>query len=196
MKKQFFRKTIALSIILCSAYLLANAQAPSIKWQKTIGGSGADANNFGKITVLSDGSYMMVGSTFSSDGTFSFNNGNENAFVIKFNQNGHVIWAKTYGGSDADILNGVVENKDGTFMIAGYTYSNDGDVSGNHGDRDAWVIKISSKGKLLSSHCYGGSGDDVATDMIKTPGNTYTFAGWSFSNDGDEVVIMVVRMLG
>ena len=185
MKNPLLVKSLALSIMLCSAILFSNAQAPNIKWQKTIGGSGADANNFGKITELSNGCYMMVGSTFSTDGTFSSNNGNENAFVIKFNSSGHVLWAKTYGGSDADMLNGVVENNDGTFTIAGYTYSNDGDVSGNHGDRDAWLIKISSKGNLLSSHCYGGSGDDVATDMIKTPGNTYTFSGWSFSNDGD-----------
>ena len=27
-------------------------------------------------------------------------------------------------------------------MVAGYTISNDGDVSGNHGTRDAWVVKL------------------------------------------------------
>jgi hypothetical protein len=30
------------------------------------------------------------------------------------------------------------------FMVSGFTYSNDGDVSGNHSNgSDAWVIKLS-----------------------------------------------------
>lgn len=185
MKKQFVKHAIVLCIIFCSSNLIAEAQAPNIQWQKAIGGSADDANNFGKITVLKHGGYLLVGSTFSTDGDFSSNTGDENAFIVKFNSSGNIIWERTYGGSAADILNGVVENSDGTFMIGGYTYSNDGDVSGNHGDKDAWVIKISANGTLLSQHCYGGSGEDMITDMIKTSGNTCTFSGWTTSVDGD-----------
>jgi len=31
---------------------------------------------------------------------------------------------------------------DGSYIIAGYTFSNDGDVSGNHGNADLWIVKL------------------------------------------------------
>ncbi|MCK9236454.1 MAG: T9SS type A sorting domain-containing protein, partial [Acholeplasmataceae bacterium] len=28
------------------------------------------------------------------------------------------------------------------YIVAGYSYSNDGDVSGNHGNSDYWIVKL------------------------------------------------------
>ena len=34
-------------------------------------------------------------------------------------------------------------------VLAGYSSSNDGDVSGNHSSYDIWVVKISDTGKVI-----------------------------------------------
>ena len=44
--------------------------------------------------------------------------------------------AKSYGGSNEDWATDVKQTTDGGYVIAGYTVSNDGDVSNNHGSDD------------------------------------------------------------
>lgn len=41
-----------------------------------------------------------------------------------------------YGGSEGDYLSSVVATNDGDYIAVGATYSNNGDVSGVHGDSD------------------------------------------------------------
>jgi hypothetical protein len=182
MKKQFFTKTIALSILLCSAYLLTNAQAPSIQWQKCIGGSGDEFTQ--GIAKLSDGNYLSFGNTNSTDGDFNASQGSSDAFLVKSDAQGNIIWKKTYGGSGDDNFNSVIEN-DGGLIVLGTTSSNDGQVHGNHGENDVWMVRLNHNGKLLSQHCFGGSGDDWAASIFKTDNGKLVFCGGTNSNDGD-----------
>jgi hypothetical protein len=81
-----------------------------------------------------------------------------------------------------------------SFTIAGWTESNDGDVSGKHGSqdldvsRDAWIFAINATGshEVLWQKCYGGTDDDEAKSIILSPdGTSLVVAGYSASNDGD-----------
>jgi hypothetical protein len=49
---------------------------------------------------------------------------------------------KTYGGSGIDVLTSIAVRWDGSFVTAGRTDSNDGDITGNHGKSDAWVLSV------------------------------------------------------
>jgi hypothetical protein len=46
------------------------------------------------------------------------------------------------GRNALDEANSVQQTADGGYIVAGYAYSNDGDVSGNHGKMDLWVVKL------------------------------------------------------
>lgn len=182
MRNLFFSKFLALSILLCSANLLTNAQAPSIEWQKTKGGAG-DEYVYSSIIKLSDGNFLVCGATASA---FPGVHGDYDAFLAKLNPNGKTLWMKFYGGSGFDNFFNVMQYNDGSFIAVGTTNSNDGDVSGNHGgDHDGWVVKLSANGNLQWQKCYGGSGDDQLTSVTKGSGNTFVVAGFSTSNDGD-----------
>jgi len=52
------------------------------------------------------------------------------------------------GGSDEDKAYSIEQTTDGGYIVAGYTDSNDGDVSGNHGYLDMWVVKLNANGEL------------------------------------------------
>jgi hypothetical protein len=57
---------------------------------------------------------------------------------------GNQIWTKTMGGSGIDDARAVVQNSDGSYLVAGHTNSSDGDVSLNKGMSDFWVVKLSA----------------------------------------------------
>ncbi|AJG41190.1 hypothetical protein TRQ7_06965 [Thermotoga sp. RQ7] len=53
-----------------------------------------------------------------------------------------IIWQKALGGFDVDVAYSVQQTTDGGYIVAGFTKSNDGDVTGNHGSADFWVVKL------------------------------------------------------
>lgn len=60
-----------------------------------------------------------------------------------------LMWNKNYGGSGHDFATAVHRLPDGTLVFAGYTNSNDNQVSGNHGGYDFWLVKTDSAGELI-----------------------------------------------
>jgi PKD repeat protein len=166
------------------------------------GGSGTQEANYAIQT--SDGGYLIVGGTSSNDGDIQGKNhggynGTYDVWTIKLKADGSTDWQNCYGGQGSETGMSVVTNTDAagretSFIIAGWTESNDGDVSGKHSSsdldvtRDAWVFNINATGQheVLWQRCYGGTDDDEAKSMIKSPdGNSLIVAGYSGSGDGD-----------
>ena len=104
-----------------------------ILWDKTLGGSEKEYTT--SIQQTSDGGYIIAGHTESSDGDISDgNNGGQDCWVVKLDSIGNKIWDKTFGGSSIDYANSIQQTSDGGYIVAGYTLSNDGDISdGNNG---------------------------------------------------------------
>ena len=156
-------------------------------WQKKLGGSGDDIAN--AVTATPAGSYVMAGSTISSDGDVGGHNGGDDVWIVKLNENGNIIWQKTYGGAQVESANAIVSTSDGGFIVAGHTTSNDGDVSGNHGSGlnqvDALIIKLDKDGNKQWLKCLGGSGQDYGASIATSLDGGYVMAGYTLSNDGD-----------
>jgi len=134
----------------------------NIQWQKTFGGSDSDYATSVKQT--SDGGYMIAGNSLSNNGDVSGNHSSFDYCVIKLDNTGSLQWQKTLGGSGDDYANSVDQSVDGGFVVCGYTSSNDGDVSGNHGSEDYWVVKLTSLGNIQWQKCLGGMDYDNAFD--------------------------------
>ncbi|MBK8683322.1 MAG: putative metal-binding motif-containing protein [Bacteroidetes bacterium] len=154
-----------------------------IEWEKTYGGSFEELAK--DIEITSDGNYIIVGGTNSSDGDVAENKGSSDYWIIKLNPFGEIIWEKTYGSSELEGAYDVQEVSDGGFIVAGYTVGNDGDVTENKGDRDYWIIKLDSEGELEWQKTYGGSNTDEAYSIVEKPGGGYLCVGVSYSNYGD-----------
>jgi hypothetical protein len=154
-----------------------------IDWRKCLGGSGDDGANAVKQTP--DGGYIVAGQTMSNDGDLIGNHGGYDYGVVKLKANGDIEWAKCLGGSGNDIANAVQQTSDGGYIMAGFTLSNNGDVSGNHGGFDYWVVKLKANGDIDWQKCLGGSGYDIANAVQQTPDGGYIVGGYTFSNNGD-----------
>lgn len=158
-------------------------ESGNIQWQKALGGTGTD-RVYGATNTM-DGGYLLVGTTTSADGDVSENHGVADAWVVKLDRNGNIKWEKTFGGSDLDDFNHVTLTRDGDFVMTGSTSSTDGDVSGNHGETDMWVVKINGKGKLQWQKTLGGSGFEQSREIFPTVDGGFVITGPSGSNDGD-----------
>ncbi len=155
----------------------------TIKWQKCFGGSNSDYAY--SATLTADGGYLTGGLTFSNDGDVSGKHGNADLWVVKMDSSGHLQWQKCLGGSSTDWAESIIQTKDGGYLAGGSTYSNDGDVSGNHGSYDGWIVKLDTSGHLQWQKSLGGSAGDCFYSVIQTDDGGYLAGGSTYSNNGN-----------
>ncbi|ESU22077.1 hypothetical protein FEDK69T_20510 [Flavobacterium enshiense DK69] len=155
----------------------------NVLWKKCFGGSNNEIAS--SIQVTPDGGYIVAGYTNSNNGNVSGNHGNMDAWIVKINPIGDIMWQRCLGGSGADNANFIQTTTDGGYIVAGYTRSNDGNVSGNHGEMDGWVVKLDTNGNIKWQKCLGGNANDDIRSIHATADEGYILAGSTFSKDGD-----------
>jgi hypothetical protein len=155
----------------------------NIQWQKSYGGSGNDVAQ--SVFPTKDGGYVVAGYSNSTDGDVTGNHGGYDYWVVKLTYDGAMQWQRSYGGNNDDLAFGVQQTGDEGYILAGYTGSDTGDVSGNHGDIDCWLVRLTPSGNILWQKTYGGSSMDVALSVQITSDNGYIFGGNSYSSDGE-----------
>ena len=155
----------------------------AIQWEVSLGGSAFDEAQ--SILQTADGGYIVAGYSNSIDGDVSGNHGSHDGWVVKLDGLGNMEWQKCLGGADLDGFHSVIQLPDASYALTGGTRSNDGDVSGNHGDNDLWLVELDPNGVLLNQKCFGGSLNDSGRTIKRTMDQGYLLAGSSLSNDGD-----------
>jgi len=103
-------------------------------WDRTYGGSAGDEAL--SLIQTTDGGYAVAGETFSKGA------GGGDLWAIKLDSQGDMIWDRTYGGSNDDGSDSLIQTTDGGYAVAGGTYSK------GAGESDFWVIKLDAQGNL------------------------------------------------
>ncbi len=153
-----------------------------------LGGSGNDA----AYGVATDGSgnVFVTGATTSTDfpvkvGPQPAANGNDDAFVVKLDPSGALVYAGFLGGSGQDFGYSIAADAAGNaYVTGGTTSSNFPVVTGPgtaHGAEDAFVTKISPDGStLLYSGLLGGPNADVGFGIaLDSAGDAYVVGALS-----------------
>ncbi|OSZ80977.1 hypothetical protein CAP36_06995 [Chitinophagaceae bacterium IBVUCB2] len=157
-----------------------------IQWERSFGGTGYESAR--DVVQTSDGGYMVLGETNSTDGgVVAGFGGTKDIWLLKLTADGSLQWQKRFGGSGLDIGNHITLTPDGSFLIAASSSSNDGDIIGNHSTgtyTDGVLLKINASGVLQWSRCYGGSKNEELFDIEIINGNIFA-AGFTNSIDGD-----------
>jgi len=154
---------------------------------------------FNNFIELEDG-YLYVGGAVSDDGDlegaghhFGYHQGlpqngySGDAWLMKTDFDGNVIWSKCYGGSLEDVGCKVFQNDDGGFTVTGWSESRDGDVQsalqlyeepeGSWGPQKPWIFRTDAQGILLWERVMGA---DVASvqyynDALQVSDKEYVF---------------------
>ncbi len=159
----------------------------NILWQKCIGGSGGESAS--DVIQTSDGGYLIAGGTNSLDGDVTATRIDTipyyyDGWLVKIDSVGNVLWNKCYGGNDGDVIKSILKTMNG-YLLASYTTSIDGDVSGNHGTSDIWVAEIDTAGNIMWQKCFGGPDAENFFRMIPAPNGDFLISGSAGMDGGD-----------
>lgn len=151
----------------------------------------SDGNNNIFITgVTSSVDFPTLNSGTYFDGSI---NGNEDGFILKFDNDGNRLWATYVGGNETigfDELTSIDCDHLGNIYLAGNTFATDFPTlnAGTYfqpslsGSYDNTILKFSNTGVMLWSTYYGGNGDDGSSALsVNNNGDIY-IVGQTTSN--------------
>lgn len=155
----------------------------TLLWSKCFGGSKNE--EFFDLEIINGRTYI-AGFANSTDGDIPPQQKNYDVWLLALDANGNKVYSKVYGGSQNDVAYSMTKGKDGSLTLAGYTTSNDGDVSGARGSQDYWIININpSNGNKNWQRVLGGSDADYANSIITDSNGSYIIGGIAYSGNGD-----------
>lgn len=155
----------------------------NIIWKKNFGGS--DYDNFRSVSVTNDG-FIAVGESNSVNGLLlNKNKGFQDCIIVKYDINGNIIWNKNFGGSNTSESFAEVIVDSSKFIVAGYSASTNGDLTGlNKGAEDGVIAIFNDSGDLVSNKNFGGTSSDLFRGIDYNE-NHYIAIGNANSNNGD-----------
>ena len=127
-----------------------------------VGGPGSLAQLNDGVSIVCAGTIDTIG--LNHHGTYPTSDG----FLSAFSLSDAVAWKKLYGGSGNDNFQSIAIENDYAFAVAGYTNSNNGDVSGNHGGYDFWMVRFGQVNFIK-----GAVFVDYNANGIKDPGEPF-----------------------
>jgi len=170
---------------------------PGLTYSTYLGGSGSDYA--AAVDVDPTGAMIVAGGTDSSDfpvtpGAFQrqFKGavGVTDAFVVRIDAQGKLVWATYFGGAFTDIARGVKVDRNGVVTITGQTFSPDLPVTQgvvqttSGGQADAFVARLTADGaKLVYSTYLGGTRVDQGNALAVHRDGSVTVTGYAQSTD-------------
>jgi hypothetical protein len=141
-------------------------------WTSIIGGPVWEE---GMDVIESNGGYLICG------GESTFGSGLYDAFLMKTDLNGHLLWSKTYGGPYIEDCYRLIEVPSGGYAMAGYTESfGPGNIRGTDSS-NAFVVRTDFNGDTLWSMSYGGLLKEECFSIVNISTGGFAIAGYTGS---------------
>jgi hypothetical protein len=127
------------STIDSDLYIVKTDSSGILEWEQTFGGNGYEWGQ--SVEITDDGGFMVFGTTDSYGG------GSYDAYLIKTDPSGNMLWQKTYGAQYVDYGGSLTKLQNGDYILAGgSSISSDSTV--------AVAIKINSEGTEIWNRRY------------------------------------------
>ncbi len=145
------------------AWLLQiNTDDGSLIQEKNFGGTANDVAV--DVAVLPNQQIAILTESLSTNGDISQSIGFGDFWLCLINQHWDIIWEKSYGGVEPDFPKTIEIFPNGDMLLAGTSFSNDGDITTQHENVDfisSWIAKVDqTNGTLLWSKVIGGNDQD------------------------------------
>lgn len=166
----------------------------NILWHKCYGGTHNDYPI--RIFPTYDNNYIVIAGTLSNDGDVSgkhnAHGSREDIWVFKINVTGDLLWQKCIGGlGNEKILNGVIDNGDGSYVIASTFYGiNSGDmtcITTPSPNDDIWLIQLRDTTVVVNSNLLHKL--EYAIKTYPNPANEYVMFELQKSYPSGNIII-------
>lgn len=156
-------------------------------WGTYYGGNNRESNfvssyldGNGDLLVLSNTQSTSNIATVGSHMVNYAGGGQFDAFLVKFNSSGTLLWGTYYGGLGNDEGQSICSNKNNEIFITGGTHSTAGFTTAgsfqpsNAGSSDAFIVKFNSNGVRQWGTYYGGAGNERGNSIeVDSSGSIY-----------------------
>lgn len=167
---------------LTDAIVVKYDQEGNQQWIQSWGGNYRES--FDSVIETSDGGFVVVGSSSSTNAEFS-NRGKTDAIIIKYDGNGNQQWIQSWGGNSYDSLYSVTETSDKGLVVVGSSLSTNTELM-NQGNSDLLVIKYDKDGNREWIQSWGEDDDDYAYSVIETLNRELVVVGYTTLINGDD----------
>ena len=164
------------------------------QWEKTYGGNNREENR--SVKQLNNNNFIVFCSSYSSvsGNKTSVNKGGSDYWVLYLDEQGNMIWDKSYGGNLSEHIDDAIIDENGNIYLAGNSFSNiSGDKSQNnfdttHSTSDIWVVKIDANGDIIWDKSYGNDSNNSVSKIVKSDNSLYlafNIDGYATPNSGN-----------
>ena len=130
---------------------------------KRYGGNKVDKIH--SIISVKDG-YVFAGETDS------WSHGEKDAYIVKVNKDGDIIWSKSFGWRYSEVARQIIATKDGGYIAVGYTDSD------HKNQKDAFVVKMDANGEKVWLYHYGSRENEEGYGIVESD-DGYVFVGYT-----------------
>ncbi|MDH4070918.1 MAG: hypothetical protein OEV30_10895 [Ignavibacteria bacterium] len=174
-------RLIILIVLTVWTVLVTMAQAPDTLWTRIYGGPFSDLS----VEQTADGGFILAGHTTS------FGAGDDDAWLLKTDSDGNILWAKLFGGILADQAWSVRQTSDAGYILTGETWS-----FGVFNTADLWLIRTDANGDTLWTRAFGSFPDERGRSVDETSDGGCIVAGWTQPSIGANLNLWLLKTDG
>lgn len=152
----------------------------NLLWRNYYGGTNNDRSYDAIYT--SDGNFLLVGTSESSDVDISQPKGSYDIWVVKISPRGKIIWERSFGGSAYDSAAAVIEYPFGNYLVVGQSLSLDGDIQQPLGNSDVVLVEMDQEGNKATVKNIGTPNFDAGQDLLPLLDGSLLLLGNTLSN--------------
>lgn len=155
----------------------APGPGPRVEWVRGYGGWLTEEHPHAAVQA-GDGGFVIVGETTGDSGS--------RIFVVRTDEHGRELFARSYGAGRYNLGNSVLEEADGSFLVAGSW-----DVGSTSIQEDRVLLRLAPDGEVLDMRTYPAQRRDAIEGLALTADGTMVAVGYRDA-DQDELNSFIV----